>query len=287
MGLSIEVLSSDAYFCDLVPVSHAHENQEKIRLFLEKFRAKFWENPPIQEISPAFIATNIPLAFLAALITKPLEALSANEKAILYPSKNFEKKTLFYLNHPGAAMLVVAGVACGIINGLSFYYGVNQSSVDSVNMAIMLGVAAAVATVASNMLGFYITGTLPHNASEAENKEQNMWDDFAILKTKPAAYQLLNWFSPVKGESESEEKFIARRKLADYFITHLAFDEIIDSYKKLATQHEKIDIAFRPLLEIKDIIEAQKKHEISHEMVFLPIQGDFVFLAKLIGYFKY
>ena len=286
MGLSIEVISSDDYFCDLVPVSHAHENQEKIRHFLEKFRTKFWESPPIQEISPSLITTNIPLAFLATLISKPIEALSANEKAILYPSKNYEKKTLFYLNPPGVAMLVAAGVACGIISGFSFYYGVNQSSMDPIIMSTMLGVAAAVASVASNMLGFYITGTLTHNASEAENKEQNMWDDFAILKTKPAAYQLLNWFNPIQAESETEENFKARRKLADYFITHLAFDEIIDSYKKLATQHEKIDIAFRPLLEIKDIIEAQKKHEISHEMVFLPIQGDFVFSAKLIGYFK-
>lgn len=272
-------------FCDLTKPKN-DEQITAISTFLERFKETSWQACPLTRLDKSKITMSIPLAFLCLLMTHPQEALCTREKQILKEAKSFEKKTQFFLATPGGSLLFIAALICGIAGGASYYYGVNQPQLEAYKTAVLMGLAATIGAVASNFLGFYITGTLPHHASEADNKEQNMWDDFLVLKTKPAAYQLLEWYSPRTRDGETTDQKQARRQLAYDLVSTISFNDVIAYYKTRATQLEKIDIAFRNLLEAKEIIEMQKSTDESGCLRPAPLSSELSVAARLLGYFQ-
>lgn len=292
MSLSISVsrvVPEKSHFPDLT-VKGADTRSEKVASFIERFKHTAWRQlsfPGVSFDEKTLIHITLPLVFLTTLVSTPLEGLSFQEESILKASKSFEKKTRFFLATPGGLILVAAALASTAASALGYYYGIKPpQDLELSQMVALIALAAGVGAIASNMLGFYITGTLPNNASEADNKEQNMWDMFRVLKTEPTAYQLLEWFSPVARRDESPQQFEARRKLAKAFVTNLDIDRVVLSYKTIATQPEKIDEAFRPLYVIKELIESQIKHEMLETKVYIPLSGNLAVAAKLLGYFS-
>jgi hypothetical protein len=246
----------------------------------------FWSAMPKNRgIESSTISVSVSHLFLASMIQEPKSALSDSEIKILKATKSFEKKTQFYLSYPGAAMIITAAVASAVAGGASFYYGVNQAPLDSLQVASYMGLSTLVGSLASNMLSFYITGTLPNNASEAENKEQNMWDAFTRLKAEPAAYQLIEWYSPLPTASGSQRGWSSRRQIAQVFVESLNFEHVIAAYKSMGTQHEKIELAFRALYEAKLLIEAQRAFEQDRATVRPSVTG-LMTHALIFGYFK-
>ena len=285
MNITIKVHPDPIPFVDLTEQSEARIG--KITRYLGEFSRVFSETPCASyPFDKSKVIVTLPLAFLWNLVHSPQRALSFREESILKLSKSYEKKTNFYLNTPGAVILMLPALAGGVAAALGFYYGVNQTTIDPVKMAVIFGVATFISGYVSNMLGFYITGTLPDKKSDADNAEQNMWDDFARLKTKPAAYQLIQWFSPKTLLGETLEQKTARRQLARAFFQHLDLPKIIGFFKTLSTQQEKVDIAFRDLYDAKEIIEEQMSLEASPGIETTPVlwKGDLHAACSSLGY---
>lgn len=282
MNIIIHSQELSSQFCDL---TSSLNKSKRIESFLEDFHVRVWKKCEETRFDPKKIVCNIPLAFLFRLTHEPKSALCTKEMAILKKTKQLEKQTRFFLNTPGFALISLAALVSAVAGGAGYYYGVKGGDLSVVSMALLVGLGTLVGAFASNALGFYITGTLPNNASEAENAEQNMWDDFAQLKTKPAAYQLLEWYCPKKQERESEDLFQARRQVALYFIEKMDIEKIVPVYKSIATQSEKIDIAFRYLEEAVDLISKQKSFE---ETACIPDvnPGELRLAARLLNYFS-
>jgi hypothetical protein len=278
-ALPIQILNRPTSFCDLT--QRIDSQDEKIVQFLEAFKVATWNTKTIEGIDKTRLVISLPLAFLTLLHESSDLVLSTQEREILRVAKSFEKKTKFYLSVPGYCFLALAAFMSSVAGGAGYYYGVKTPDIDPRNMAVLMGLATLVGALSSNLMGFYFTGTLPNDASEAENAEQNMWDDFAILKTKPAAYQLIEWYSPKLKSGESVEAFLTRRQIAHYFVETLKLQDVICQYKLRATQNEKIDVAFRYLFEAQAII----RHERLNPSKDYPIAGELKIAGQVLGYF--
>lgn len=281
------VVQPRQYFCDLSLSLDGHN--KKILSMTSRIKDTSWYQFHIEGrdvlIDHRLIGINLELCVLESLRQDPLSALSEQEQKHLFKTKQFEKKTQFFLSSPGGIALTGAAVLSAFSGGLGYYYGIKQPSMDPVELAALFASAAFIASFASNLLGFYITGTLPHNASNADNTEQNIWEKFAVCKIKPAAYQLLQWYSPEKKTLESESSFEARRALASAYASCLKLDDIVAEFKLNATQAEKIDVAFSDLYEAVSLIKMQKLQE-AGQLDLMPISGQLSFTAKMLGYFR-
>lgn len=288
MNLSTSItISPRPYFCELSLSLDRHgENMSSI---ISRIAQTAWHSFSLEGrtvlIDKRYICINLELCVLECLRHDPLSTLSEQEHKHLLTSKEFERKTKFFLSSPGGIALTLAAILSAAAGGLGYYYGIKQPSMDPVDLAALFAAAAFVGSFASNLLGFYITGTLPNNASNADNTEQNIWEKFTVCKIKPAAYQLLEWFSPKRKSSETEDSFIARRNLAQAYASSLKLDDIVTTFKLSATQPEKIDVAFSYLYEAISLIKMQQRHEVERLDIY-PISGELSFTAKMLGYFS-
>lgn len=283
---SVLVVPSRSYFPELS--LRLEESDAKILTLIEKLKTTSWHHFSIEgksiEIDKTYIKMNLELCVLESLRTDPLSTLSFQEEKDLLKAKMFEKQTQFFLSYQGALILSLAAVLSGISGGAGYYYGVKAPAIDPLQLAILFGIASLVGALASNLLGFYITGSLPHNASNANNIEQNIWEKFAICKIQPAAYQLLQWYSPKKGVLETDEAFKARRMLALAYLRTLKLDEIVSTFKASSTQKEKVEAAFSSLYEAMSLITMQLRYAKGSRHLS-PISGPLSFVAKQLGYF--
>jgi hypothetical protein len=284
---SVVVVPERRHFCELS--LSLDRRDEKILSVTSRIKDTNWNIFQIGDspllIDKAFIPVNLELCVLESLRKDPMSTLSEQEERHLLTTKRFEKKTKFFLSVSGGVILTCAAMLSAAAGGLGYYYGVRQPAMDPADLAVLFAVATLVGAVASNLLGFYITGTLPHHASNADNTEQNIWEKFSVCKIKPAAYQLLHWFSPDIKLSESRDVFEARRSLALAYAFSLKLDDIVAEFKLFATQNEKIDVAFSHLYEAISLIKMQQAFE-SGQVGLNPICGELSFAAKMMGYFR-
>lgn len=284
---NVTVIPARQHFSDLS--LSLDRRDEKILAITSRIKDTDWNRFKSEDreflIDKSLIQVNLELCVLECLRNDPLSTLSEVEERHLLETKKYEKKTQFFLSYPGGLFLSLAALACGIAGGSGYYYGVKQPNLDPTQVAVLIGVATLVGALASNLLGFYITGTLPHYASNADNVEQNIWEKFAVCKIKPAAYQLLQWFSPELKTAETLDAFNARRGLAVCYAMTLKLDRIVGQFKTQSTQMEKIDVAFSYLYEAISLIKLQQAHE-SGQLGLNPICGELSFAAKMMGYFR-
>ena len=286
-SIEVRVVPHRDYFCDLS--LSLDRRDEKVLQVTNRLKLTSWNDFVIGErvisVDKSIIPITLELAVLEALRHDPLSILSEKEERVLEHTKSFETKTKFYLGKPGASMLLVAALLSAFAGGMGYYYGVKMPEVDPIALASMFALATLVGAVASNFLGFYITGILPHQASNADNAEQNMWEKVALCKIKPAAYQMLAWYSPELKPLETVNAMAARRLLALCYADTLKLDEIVSEFKAKATQPEKIDVAFGYLYEAFSLIKMQQSFE-AGALGLSPISGEMSFVAKMLGYFR-
>lgn len=285
--LSVVVVPERRHFCELS--LSLDRRDERILSVTSRVKDTSWNLFKIGEssitIDKSLIPVNLELCVLESLRVDPLSTLSLQEEKHLLKTKQFEKKTKFFLSFPGGVLITVAALLSATGGGIGYYYGVEKPPKDSKELAVCMALAALVGALASNLLGFYITGTLPHNASNADNTEQNIWEKFSVCKIKPAAYQIIQWFSPEVKSTESLEIFEARRQLALAYALTLKLDDIVTEFKHYSTQAEKIDVAFSHLYEAISLIKMQQAHELG-QLGYNPISGELTFAAKMMGYFR-
>lgn len=288
MSLSrVIVVPERRHFCELS--LSLDRRDERILSVTSRVKETSWNLFQIGEslvtIDKSLVPVNLELCVLESLRTDPLSTLSHQEEKHLLKTKQFEKKTKFFLSCPGGVILTFAALLTAAGGGIGYYYGVEKPPRDSKELAFCMALAALVGALASNLFGFYITGTLPHKASNADNTEQNIWEKFSVCKIKPAAYQLIQWFSPEVKSTETLAVFEARRQLALAYAITLKLDDIVTEFKHHSTQAEKIDVAFSHLYEAISLIKMQQAHE-SGSLDFHPISGELTFAAKMMGYFR-